>query len=310
MFTKNKVLPGLASNGFSLESIKGYPQDNRIGIYTFFVEEEQYKTLSHNIQQYLLYQKSTKYSTLNLVTILFKNVNLNLNLKMICSQFVDRMLKLANVDITKMPSDKVTPNVLYHVSIGNSKIYKIYEGKAKDFNQTKAQRLINKIAKNAMFINECNFVQFSEEYFTSPIVTEARKSIIRVNQDQDVLLTTPMVLLNLDSEYSQSHKLLLNYDRTNDYEGMKYELCRLFYMNYILERRINSKISKKSKKDINTRARVLNDFNKYIKVVLKNQPNFNFSEYYEQSPFYHNTVTIDKDTLKYTTDSLKSLLVL
>ena len=41
------------------------------------------------------------------------------------------------------------------------------------------------------------------------------------------------MFLNLDDEYAQSHKLLMNYEKTNNYEGMKYELCRLFYMNYV-----------------------------------------------------------------------------
>ena len=120
------------------------------------------------------------------------------------------------------------------------------------------------------------------------------------------------MLLNLDDEYAQSHKLLMNYEKTNNYEGMKYELCRLFYMNYILEKRLNAKGNHSigKNKSINTRARVLNDFNKYIKIVLKNQPTFNFGEYYEQSPFYPNTLEVDADTIKYTSDKIKSMLLL
>ena len=117
------------------------------------------------------------------------------------------------------------------------------------------------------------------------------------------------MLIDLDEEYANTHRLLLNYDKTNNYDGMKYELCRLFYMNYILEKRL-SKNNKHKSKDIKTRARVLNDFNKYLTILLKNQPRFNFSEYYEASPFYHNSIEIDKNTVKYTTDLLRSMLLI
>ena len=79
----------------------------------------------------------------------FKRINLNMSVKMICSQFVDKMLKLANIDITGMDSSKVTPNYLYSCSIGNSKIYKIYEGPAKDFNYSKATKFVNSLSSKS-----------------------------------------------------------------------------------------------------------------------------------------------------------------
>ena len=79
-------------------------------------------------------------------------------------------------------------------------------------------------------------------------------------------------------------------------------------LNIIKERL--SKNNKHKSKDIKTRARVLNDFNKYLTILLKNQPRFNFSEYYEASPFYHNSIEIDKNTVKYTTDLLRSMLLI
>lgn len=308
MRTRNKINSGV--DGFSLESIKEYPQDNQLGVYTFFVEKEQYECIEYNIQQMLLHQSKTAYSMINLMTLLFKNINLNLNAKMICSQFVDKMLKLANVDITKMPSDKVTPNTFYYLTIGNSKIYKTYEGPAKDFDYKKAQRFVEKMSRNAKHINEFSVLS-PTDYYTIPVVTET-KSIIKFNKNGDALLTKPTMFLNLDDEYAQSHKLLMNYEKTNNYEGMKYELCRLFYMNYVLEKRLNSKGGRNQgrTKALNTRARVLNDFNKYMTILLKNQPKFNFSEYYEQSPFYPNTLEVDADTIKYTTDQIKAMLLL
>ena len=99
--------------------------------------------------------------------------------------------------------------------------------------------------------------------------------------------------------------MLLQDDEANNYESMKYELARLYYMNYLLEKRINNNKFKNNKdKNIKTRARILNDFNKYIKIILKKDSTFNFAQYYEASPFYANTIEIKKGTIK----GLKSLI--
>ena len=66
----------------------------------------------------------------------------------------------------------------------------------------------------------------------------------------------------------------MQYDKINNSEGMKYELARLYYMNYLLEKKIYSnKYKKKKDANIKVRARILNDFNKYMKSLLKINPN-------------------------------------
>ena len=106
-------------------------------------------------------------------------------------------------------------------------------------------------------------------------------------------------MIDFEAEYSASHKLLMQYSKVNNTDGMKYELSRLYYMNYLLEKKIHSnKFKGKKQENIKVRARILNDFNKYMKVVLKKDSTFNFAQYYEGSPFYANTVKINKSTLK------------
>ena len=76
-------------------------------------------------------------------------------------------------------------------------------------------------------------------------------------------------------------------------------------MNYKLEKKIYSNKYRKNKEaNVKVRARILNDFNKYMKVVLKKDPGFNFAAYYETSPFYANTIEINKGTIK----GVKSLI--
>lgn len=289
--------------GFSLESIKNYPQNNRLGIYTFFVNKDDYNKISDRLQYLLLNIKKTTYSLVDLLLFPFKMIKYNAPDKMICSQFVDSCMKMINVDITGMDSSKVSPAKLYTSSINNSKIYKTYDGPVKDFNSSKTYKFLNKLSKTAKVINESNIIN----NYIHPIVTEARKANIEIKDNGDVLLTNPMV--NFDSEYMASHKLLVQYDKANNIEGMKYELARLYYMNYILEKRLyHNKFLINKEKNMKTRARVLNDFNKYIKVVLNKEPNFNFGKYYEQSQFYPHTIEVKGSTVNAIKDIINYIL--
>ena len=298
----NKFNPG---GGFSLESIKEYPQDNNIAVFTFFVDEKQYQKMNDNVQELLYDIENSKYSIATILTLPFKKINLNMTDKMICSQFVDRMLKLANIDITGRDSSKVTPNYLYSMCIGNSKVYKIYEGPVKDFNYARATKFVDSLSRKSKSINENATIlyEYTVNQYEYPVISEARKIPLQVKDDGDVLLSNPFI--DFEAEYSASHKLLLQYDNAGNIDGMEYELARLYFMNYKLEKKIYSNKYKKNKEaNIKVRARILNDFNKYMKVVLKKDPGFNFAAYYETSPFYANTIEINKGTIK----GVKSLI--
>ena len=54
------------------------------------------------------------------------------------------------------------------------------------------------------------------------------------------------------------------------------------------------------KKLIDLRARVLNDFKKYFKIVLDKEPDFNFYEYYKKSEYYDGNIIIDNKIVKIT----------
>lgn len=221
---------------------------------------------------------------------------------MICSQFVDYIMKMTNSDITNIDSSKVSPAKLYNSSVNNARIYKTYDGKVKDFDSKKAKKLLDKLSRTAKTVNENTI-----NNYIAPVVVEARKANIEVKNNGDVLLTNPFV--DFDAEYMASHKLLMQYYKSNNIEAMKYELARLYYMNYILEKKLyHNKFLMNKEKNMKTRARVLNDFNKYIKVVLATQPNFNFGEYYEHSSFYPHTVEVTGSTVNAVKDVFKYIL--
>lgn len=102
------------------------------------------------------------------------------------------------------------------------------------------------------------------------------------------------------SIYMESHRLLMEYDRAKNIEGMKYELAKMYYLNLkISEDLIKQDRTKKDKELVKIRARVLNDFHKYLKVVLKNDKQFNFSNYYQCSEFCDDSFVITAPTLKH-----------
>lgn len=102
------------------------------------------------------------------------------------------------------------------------------------------------------------------------------------------------------SVYMESHRLLMEYDKAKNIEGMKYELAKMYYINLkISEDLIKQDRTKKDKELVKIRARVLNDFHKYIKVVLKNDKQFNFSNYYQRSEFCDDSFVITAPTLKH-----------
>lgn len=291
--------------GFSIESINQYPKDNRLAVFSFFVTKDNYNKITERVKMLSNNIDNTAYSVVNILSLPFKRINLNLDNSMICSQFVDSILKMANIDITGKNSSHVVPNDFYKAAnTASGKIYKVFDGVVKDFNPKKVNSYVNKMAKKVKPFTEGAANLLAD--FIYPTVMEA-KFPIEFNKDGDVLITNKFI--DFDREYSASHKLLLQYAKVGNLEGMKYELSRLYYMNYILERRLyhNNSLSNKEK-NMKTRARVLNDFNKYIKYVLDKEPNFNFSEYYEKSIFYPHTIEVKSGTLLKLKDIINYIL--
>lgn len=294
------------NGGFSIESISNYPKNNRLAVFSFFVTKDKYDKIVERVKLLGNNINDTAYSVINILTLPFKRINVNIDNTMICSQFVDSLLKIADVDITGKDPSHVVPNDLYKAGTSSSgKIYKVFDGITKDFKPKKVIAYMNKMAKKVRPLNESKTSSLLDD-FIYPALMEARLPV-QFNKDGDALLTNPIV--DFDREYSASHKLLMQYHKANNMEGMKYELARLYYMNYILERRLyhNKSLSNKEK-NIKTRARVLNDFNKYIKIVLEKEPNFNFSEYYEKSIFYPHTVEVKSGTLLKLKDIINYIL--
>ena len=130
------------------------------------------------------------------------------------------------------------------------------------------------------------------------------------NRKGDLFINNFLKKKDYQSQYMEAHRLLVEYDKSKNIDGMKYELAKLYFLsNKIQEDLIVAKRDKaNTKKLTDIRARVLNDFHKYIKVVLKQDKQFNFSNYYQRSEFSDDSIVIKSPTLKYTGKYAKDIL--
>lgn len=273
--------------GFSIESIEGYKKDNKDAImcvYTTFVDDDKKRKLDKQINYFIGNIDKTKYSIINVFSLI-ANKPIELANDMICSQFVDRMLKSVDIDITGMASSLVTPNDIYKST--SNKIYKVYEGRVDEYNHKKIQAKVNKLRRSS--------------------ITEAKSAPVQFDKDGNLLIIKN--IKDVQEEYNKCHKLLLSYDSSENIEGMKHELYKLWYLNLLLERKIY-KNKKPEKEYHDMRARILNDFNKYLKIVNKAEPDFDFTSGYEESPYSDAAIKIHSHTLKYGVKYSKSLFKL
>lgn len=341
--------------GFREENIKDTPIGSRVNVYTFFVSERIYNKIKDMVENFKNNVQKTTYSYKNLFTYLF-NIPVNKEWSLICSQFVDRCLKVAEIDITKRDSSLVSPATLHSDMKKESRIYSIYQGLASKYNPQKISHLINALRAKAMPLKEQNKIYLeSEQDYISGIVSNIydiptlleMKEYIGVVQDKntkrileevlfDAITIRPyceaksfpvqfdkdgnMLIKNLkkidyESEYSKSHKLLKEYKQAGNAEGMKYEVAKLWMMCCLIEDTLHSKkfqelpsFAIESSAAHKARAKIYNDFQYYLKEIMKIEPNFNFTEYYESSPFSSSSTKINNTTVSFMARLIKKFM--
>jgi len=108
------------------------------------------------------------------------------------------------------------------------------------------------------------------------------------------------------SKYNLSHKLIKIYKKAKNLDGLKHELCKLWFMYIVIEKYYinpkrtpnNEKFKELQNEAIKAKSFILNEIYQTLEFILTFEPGFDFSKYYEESPYY-------KDTIKITTDNVK-----
>lgn len=324
---------GAEWNGFSIESLDFYntvSDEAAVDVLCLFVDAKTRAKIQMVIMNFVAKQEKTKYGFGNLINILFNKAKKNPdpeNLSLVCSQFVDTVLKIANVDITKKPSNLVIPQDFEVIST-NPKIYKVYEGLAKQYSDKDVEKKL-KLLFDTHDYNEIKYSDIEdftvESYFyttdnpranvllseiqgllTPEAVVFERKIPFAFSSNGDLTINT---YKSLEDMYQESHKLLTTYTEKN-IEGIKSELAKLFFINSTIEKKIkkmkNGDKNYKPMKDL--RARVLNDFKTYFKKVIEIEPDFDFGKYFEKSDWCTGKITVDNSTLKFSGKVIKDFL--
>lgn len=341
--------------GFGEEKIENIPKGSRIRVYTFFVSKQIKEKLESTIDKFKKNIDKTRYSYKNLFTYIF-NIPYENDWNMICSQFVDRCLKLVGIDMTKKSSSLVSPKMLDDCSKNESRIYDIYDGKWEKYNPSKVANTVNSLRSKAKplkeqqtmyYVNEVSYIngiidniynipalQEMQTHFDiveTPIVRsilenilfdsiqlvpycEAKTFPIQFDTKGNLIIKNTGKL-DYAGEYAKSHKLLKEYLKANNVDGMKYELAKLWMMNSMIEEKINSKKFKdlpsaaiESSAEMKTRPNIINDFKYYIGKVMEKDPSFNFTKYFEESPFNYKETKISNSTISFMTKLIKKFI--
>lgn len=336
--------PKLKINGLSIESLDEYNDENgnvKLKILVVFISSEAKKKLKKVLKWFEDHIENTSYSIQNIFNIVLnRSQNILYNTSMVCSQFVDSVLKLCNIDITNRSSNLVSPKTFEKIEQkegSNFRVYSVFKGWKTEYSWKDIKRKVlallrmttNNIDKQQVTTEQAISLLFDRKienlnlYITDKKVNEAvtnlRESMIPIAVIQEI--KSPIgftkkgdLYINrkedLQLEYNEAHKLLYMYDQTNT-EGIKHELARLFYLNSIIEKKL-----KKSKSDtteeykelIDLRARILNDFTTYFKFLKTTEPQFDFMGYMKNSEYYNKTIVVDNSTLKYSGKLIKGFL--
>lgn len=318
------------ANGLTIDTLDKYIKRSKdkavISVMAVFVDGETRDNIYRSLNDINNKRYRTSYNFGNIINIL-KNKPQDFpypeNMSLVCSQFVDIILKLSDINLVDKSSNIVLPQD-FHIR-NNPRVYKVYEGLCTEYDEKKVEELIKTLLykgsiKNIKY-NDPKVVSFIKENFgddyenslnninemlTVENIIQEKKLPVRFSKAGNLQIDLKK---DLEEQYQESHKLLTSYDE-NNLEGIKKELACMFYINTVIEKKIRKmkKNDEEYKPLIDLRARVLNDFKTYLKVVLGVEKDFDFSSYYQNSEYNTNTVTVDKYTLKYSGSMIKKLV--
>lgn len=318
---------------------------NKLEINVIFLKKSDWEKLKENVEVFARNVMQTSYGYINLIiSHIFKIPMKNNKKHLVCSEFVDKILKLGDIDISNKDSSLVSPADMDKYGKENKKIYTVFEDIYEKLNVRRIKNLVTRLTKKADPIKEnyytnedvltnlydcgnslsalqefCSCIDSDKldkstkkiyETFIQPmlyaeaVIDEAQNLPVQFDKEGNLFIKN-MKKRNYEVEYAKSHRLLKQYEESGNYESMKYELCRLWAMNETIEENM---YSKGSRKDMKVRARILNDFNKYMKIILAEDSKFNFQEYFEKSQFSDAVVMINKETIDWSTKIIGSLL--
>lgn len=121
---------------------------------------------------------------------------------------------------------------------------------------------------------------------------EDGKSLISKHDDADLIAI-----------YNNAHIKLEEYEENNNIEGMKYELCKIYMIRVIIDKKYIDglpSIYNSTERDVMVKCKcsIMSDLYKYLNIISKYDPSFDFKEYYRETQFGIETYKIDNKVIK------------
>ena len=293
--------------GFAVETLKGtfmeFRKESKIKVNTLFVEKYKAEKLKHIIDFYILRGKKLRYSIKGLVAYLF-SMDYIRDDYYFCSQFVNDILLEAGIKLIDKPSTQIHPMDFDVDNVKNSLYFNLYEGISDNYNDNIIRNNLNRIINRDIKIKN-NIV--NESYV---FLNEAKEFPAQFDEDGNLILKN-LKSLDIEKEYQRSIRLLKLYNRNNNIEGIKYEISKLWLFNIQIEDKLHkAKLPAMQIRELQKlRARILNSFSHYLKIIMESEKDFNFVEYFNNSPFSDKYYKISNRTLKEFIELLKKILL-
>jgi Cdc6-like AAA superfamily ATPase len=161
-------------------------------------------------------------------------------------------------------------------------------------------------------INRILSTNESTELYHEPIaiLNEVKRFPIEFDKEGNLIIYKSRIgSLAFGDEIADSVQLLEVYRNSSNVEGMKYELAKLWYINDCIEKKLKKRLNNDQYKElIDTRATCLNVFKSNLDYVMKAEKGFNFSDYYNSTPFSDNSTKITANTLKYASKAITNMI--
>jgi hypothetical protein len=138
--------------GLSFESLEFYKKEHPTGtmeVSCVFLKKDKYKSIKHALEYYIRNKEKTKYSFVNLVfSLLGIKTKNGLKMNLVCSTFVDTILKAANISLSGNLHTNLTKPDDLSVNSKKEKQFKIYSGPIINYNEKKAADLVERLSNN------------------------------------------------------------------------------------------------------------------------------------------------------------------
>lgn len=178
-------------------------------------------------------------------------------------------------------------------------------------NKNDKANIIEKMIYKDDAINQRKYMNFIQSLGESTsILNEVKQFPLEFDKDGNLIIYKARTgSLSYGDEIDDSVQLLETYRNQSNIEGIKYELAKLWYINDCIEKKLKKRLKNEQYKElIDTRAVCLNAFKFNLDFVMKSEKGFNFSDYYNSTPFSDSSIKITSNTLKYTMKAIKGLI--